>query len=72
MLKKISVLVISICFLGLLFIQTSEMFSDFNCVAAKLHQKGELIKIQLLLAPDYAKRSDVERIVIQGVCKFKW
>jgi hypothetical protein len=56
---------------GTIFLQSSNMFSDLNCTAANLHNKGKLVKIQLMLAPDYAKRSPIEQLIIQYGCKIK-
>ncbi|MFT6910485.1 MAG: hypothetical protein ACJAS1_007214, partial [Oleiphilaceae bacterium] len=39
--------------------------------AANLHNQGKLVKVQLMLAPDYARRSPVEQLVIQYGCKIK-
>jgi hypothetical protein len=71
MLKTVGVILIFLCIASFIFVQKSEMFGDLNCTAARLHQKGELVKIQLMIAPDYARRSDFERILIQQVCNIK-
>jgi len=71
MLKIIGLTLLASCFTAFGFIQKSDMFSKLNCTAASFHQQGKLVKIHLLLAPDYAKRSDFERIIIQEVCKIK-
>jgi hypothetical protein len=71
MLKIIGTVLIVFCITTFAFIQKSDMFGKLNCTAASLHQQGKLVKIHLLLAPDYAKRSDFERIMIQKVCDIK-
>jgi hypothetical protein len=71
MLKVIGTLLIVFCLTIFVFIQESDMFGKSNCTAATLHQQGKLVKIHLSLAPDYAKRSDIERIIIQQVCNIK-
>ncbi len=63
------VLITLLC--GTIFLQSSEMFSDLNCTAANFHNKGKLVKIQLMLAPDYAKLSPVEQLIVQYGCKIK-
>jgi len=71
MLKVIGTLLIVFSLIVFVFIHESDMFGKSNCVAAKLHQQGKLVKIHLLLAPDYAKRSNIERVIIQQVCNIK-
>jgi hypothetical protein len=56
---------------GFIYLQSSEMFSKLNCTAANFHYQGKLVKVQLMLAPDYARRSPVEQVVIQYGCKIK-
>ena len=70
--KKLIYLLITILISGAIFLQSSSMFSQLNCTAANLHNQGRLVKIQLMLAPDYAKRSSVEQIIIQYGCKIKY
>lgn len=66
----IGVIILTIA-IGLIVINTSDAFSTANCTAAKLHQEGKLKKVHLMLAPDYARRTDIERLVIQQLCKMK-
>jgi hypothetical protein len=69
--KKTIYIILIACVVGMIFIQSSAMFSDLNCTAANFHNEGKLVKIHLLLAPDYAARSPIEQLIIQYSCKIK-